>query len=274
MFVALQVPADDMLVCTVGELRATPNIVNVIAGSATLTVDVRARIDDLRTSVVAGLNQSLLAACAARSVACSVKETHSAAAVQSDPAIIAGLVKAVQRSDRLLASALGLAYAEPEKVGPGCGGVDPVRAVSAALGTAPDGGKTAANGKNNGGSAGARGGSSAGSKRVSSTEGSSASGGSGSKRSSGAVLAPTMSMLKAAAGIAPQLGTCALPEAPSVPVMVSGAGHDAMAIAEVAPMAMLFVRCRGGISHNPAEYASPADVAAATVALATYLQVS
>lgn len=33
----------------------------------------------------------------------------------------------------------------------------------------------------------------------------------------------------------------------------SGAGHDAMAFSGVLPMGMLFVRCAGGISHNPAE---------------------
>jgi len=33
----------------------------------------------------------------------------------------------------------------------------------------------------------------------------------------------------------------------------SGAGHDAMAFSGVLPMGMLFVRCKGGISHNPAE---------------------
>jgi allantoate deiminase len=33
----------------------------------------------------------------------------------------------------------------------------------------------------------------------------------------------------------------------------SGAGHDAMAMAALTPVAMLFLRCRGGISHNPAE---------------------
>ena len=33
----------------------------------------------------------------------------------------------------------------------------------------------------------------------------------------------------------------------------SGAGHDAMMIGEVAPAGMLFVRCKGGISHNPLE---------------------
>jgi allantoate deiminase len=33
----------------------------------------------------------------------------------------------------------------------------------------------------------------------------------------------------------------------------SGAGHDAMVMADLAPTAMLFIRCKGGVSHNPAE---------------------
>ena len=40
----------------------------------------------------------------------------------------------------------------------------------------------------------------------------------------------------------------------------SGAGHDGMAMIDVADVAMIFVRCRGGISHNPAEHASLHDV--------------
>jgi allantoate deiminase len=40
----------------------------------------------------------------------------------------------------------------------------------------------------------------------------------------------------------------------------SGAGHDGMAFHGVYPLGMLFVRCRGGVSHNPAEYASPEDI--------------
>jgi beta-ureidopropionase / N-carbamoyl-L-amino-acid hydrolase len=43
---------------------------------------------------------------------------------------------------------------------------------------------------------------------------------------------------------------------------VSGAFHDALFIANVCPAGMVFVRCRGGISHNPAEYAAPEDAAA------------
>ena len=40
----------------------------------------------------------------------------------------------------------------------------------------------------------------------------------------------------------------------------SGAGHDAMAFDGRIPIAMLFIRCRGGISHDPAEYAAPDDI--------------
>jgi allantoate deiminase len=43
----------------------------------------------------------------------------------------------------------------------------------------------------------------------------------------------------------------------------SGAGHDAVQMSRLAPSAMIFVRCRGGISHNPAEYASSIDAEAA-----------
>jgi N-carbamoyl-L-amino-acid hydrolase len=40
----------------------------------------------------------------------------------------------------------------------------------------------------------------------------------------------------------------------------SGAGHDAQQIAKLAPIGMIFVPSRGGISHSPREYSSPEDV--------------
>ena len=43
----------------------------------------------------------------------------------------------------------------------------------------------------------------------------------------------------------------------------SGAGHDAAVMARLCDVAMLFVRCAGGISHNPAEAVAAADVAVA-----------
>jgi allantoate deiminase len=51
------------------------------------------------------------------------------------------------------------------------------------------------------------------------------------------------------------------------PSLPSGAGHDAAVLAELVPMAMLFVRCRDGISHNPAESVTTDDVAAALAVL-------
>lgn len=48
----------------------------------------------------------------------------------------------------------------------------------------------------------------------------------------------------------------------------SGAYHDARYLAERAPAAMIFVPCRGGISHHPSEYAEPAHLAAGARLLA------
>lgn len=52
----------------------------------------------------------------------------------------------------------------------------------------------------------------------------------------------------------------------------SGATHDASAMADLGPMAMLFVRCKGGISHNPDEYASPKDMGDAVKAIELFLK--
>ncbi|KAK4938297.1 hypothetical protein LTR10_021276 [Elasticomyces elasticus] len=55
--------------------------------------------------------------------------------------------------------------------------------------------------------------------------------------------------------------------------IVSGAGHDSVYTAKKVPTAMIFARCRDGVSHNPAEYSRPEDCAAAAeVMLGAYLQ--
>jgi allantoate deiminase len=45
----------------------------------------------------------------------------------------------------------------------------------------------------------------------------------------------------------------------SVERLPSGAGHDAAAMADLTPVGMIFVRCEGGVSHNPAESITAAD---------------
>jgi allantoate deiminase len=59
------------------------------------------------------------------------------------------------------------------------------------------------------------------------------------------------------AALALGLQACGLP----VIHLPSGAGHDAMAVAALCPVGMLFVRCAGGISHHPDECVTEADVA-------------
>jgi allantoate deiminase len=53
--------------------------------------------------------------------------------------------------------------------------------------------------------------------------------------------------------------------------LASGAGHDAVAMAALTEIAMLFVRCERGISHNPAEAVAEADVAVALDVLERFL---
>ena len=52
----------------------------------------------------------------------------------------------------------------------------------------------------------------------------------------------------------------------------SGAGHDAMMMAALCPVGMLFVRCRDGVSHNPAEFITASDAQAAVRVLVQTLR--
>ena len=51
----------------------------------------------------------------------------------------------------------------------------------------------------------------------------------------------------------------------------SGAGHDGMAFIGKLPIAMLFVRSKGGISHNPDEYSAPEDIQMALEAMTRFV---
>ena len=51
----------------------------------------------------------------------------------------------------------------------------------------------------------------------------------------------------------------------------SGAGHDAAQVSVMTPFCMLFVRCKEGISHNPAESVEREDVAIAIDVMCGFL---
>jgi allantoate deiminase len=63
-----------------------------------------------------------------------------------------------------------------------------------------------------------------------------------------------------AAWLKSQVSEAIAGEGYSVFELPSGAGHDGMAMIDIADVAMVFVRCRGGISHHPDEHVEPADV--------------
>jgi N-carbamoyl-L-amino-acid hydrolase len=54
--------------------------------------------------------------------------------------------------------------------------------------------------------------------------------------------------------------------------MVSRAYHDTLFMARVCPVAMIFIPCRGGVSHRPDEYASPEDIVKGIEVLARTLE--
>lgn len=74
-------------------------------------------------------------------------------------------------------------------------------------------------------------------------------------------------LLAAIAAVCEELGLPALP-------MPSGAGHDAMNMAALCPMAMIFVPSQHGVSHSPDEYTTPEEcIDGVRVLLATLLKI-
>ena len=60
----------------------------------------------------------------------------------------------------------------------------------------------------------------------------------------------------------------------STTLMPSGAGHDAQEVAHLAPVGMIFIPSRAGISHSPKEFSAPADITnGANVLLQTLLAI-
>ena len=57
-----------------------------------------------------------------------------------------------------------------------------------------------------------------------------------------------------------------------VPLLLSGAGHDAAAMAAITPVAMLFVRCKNGISHHPDESVRVQDVQTAISVMGDFIE--
>ena len=68
------------------------------------------------------------------------------------------------------------------------------------------------------------------------------------------------------------LAKSARPHLAEVTELPSGAGHDAAIMGDITPVAMLFVRCKGGISHHPDESVTTDDVEVAIAVMNEFLQ--
>ena len=80
----------------------------------------------------------------------------------------------------------------------------------------------------------------------------------------------------ASCGCAPwlqaQLSAAIAADGHRVVALPSGAGHDAMAMVALTDVAMLFLRCRDGISHHPAESITAEDAATGTRVLQAFIE--
>lgn len=72
-------------------------------------------------------------------------------------------------------------------------------------------------------------------------------------------------------GLSASLGEAVGRHLPETLFLHSGAGHDAVALSAITPVAMLFVRCKGDISHHPDEFASVEDIAVAIAIMNDFL---
>ena len=54
--------------------------------------------------------------------------------------------------------------------------------------------------------------------------------------------------------------------------MPSGVGHDGMAMSQLTDIGMIFVRCKGGINHNPAESVAAEDVGVRAAAILQFVR--
>ena len=73
------------------------------------------------------------------------------------------------------------------------------------------------------------------------------------------------------AGLREALAGAIAAEGHPVRELFSGAGHDALSLQHIGPVGMIFVRCKDGISHNPAEHVDAPDIEAAARVLLRFL---
>jgi allantoate deiminase len=110
LMVEQRAQGEEDLVATVGRLEVEPGAVNVIAGEARFTIDMRAPRDAQRQRAVNDIDRRLIAIAKRRNVELISARTHEAGAYICDPSVVAGLkaaVTSIGQPARLLPSGAG-----------------------------------------------------------------------------------------------------------------------------------------------------------------------
>lgn len=83
----------------VGEISAFPGGVNVIAGTTTFSLDVRAGTDDIRDSTLAAIWHAIDVVCASRKVSVERKLIHTASAVTCDAQLLSCIAEGIEKAE-------------------------------------------------------------------------------------------------------------------------------------------------------------------------------
>jgi allantoate deiminase len=235
-----------MLVCTVGEFEIFPGATNVIGSKTVFAVDIRAQSDRVRKNVVQDVTRKVQLICRARGLECKVARTHEASGVTMDRKLTKQLEDSCDRTTEEMHRRAYNLYMEQqrlerEETESGHDNVDDDDDVDDD--EENDFYDDIINDDDASDSRRRRGG------------GNGRGGGHKNKRAK-----------------SDEYGFTREPVITRPPTLVSGAGHDALAMADAMPVGMLFVRSKDGISHSSQEYTSPEDIGMSARVLYRFLQ--
>lgn len=263
---------EDGLVCTVGSFSLWPGSSNVIAGSANFTIDIRCGSNARRQTLVDDITTTIDSLCLRRGVVCHVALVHNSDAVRLDESVVVALERSAQRAQALLIGTLEMKPALPGQGAPMRNNsarsltVDTEADVADADSADAPGVCASAAERRKEGTCDSIGG-----RDTNSIKHQTASPSSSPQHETDDVPNPPLPLPITAVLTEEEAGVDGLQVVP--PRFISGAGHDAQALAGTMPSGMLFVRCRnGGISHSPQELVDDVDVAYSAAALFSYLE--
>lgn len=239
-----------MLVCTVGEFQIFPGATNVIGSRTTFSVDIRAQSDRVRKNVVQDVTRKVQLICRARGLECKVQRTHEASGVTMDRRLTKQLEDACDRTTEEMHRRAYDLYMEQQRLQREENDYnDDYNDDFGDFNDDYDGDGDEMRDEDQSDDLFYY--SDAQKKKMNSKQRRRTNNKRNRNDRGGFTREPVITR---------------------PPTLVSGAGHDALAMADAMPVAMLFVRSKDGKSHSPEEYTSPEDIGMSARVLYRFLQ--